>query len=228
MPSRLRRAGLAAAGLAALIGWTPGWGQVLEQTGRVTLGASYLTFRDPELDDLYGSLLGICAGVDLLERPWGRLSAGVSYAWSTGERPPASFIEQSETRMLFLPVRLSAALLGRPAAGWQVWAGPQVAWAYFREQWDARVPAAGTDAHRSGSGSWLAVGGVGGLRLALGRAGALRASFEWMWSEAQRTAIPGNSHQTREMTAGWRGIALAWELPWPHASRTVPASSGRP
>lgn len=184
------------------------------RTGHISVGAEYLDFHDDRLGSLYGSPIGATLSGDLLQRPWMSLTAQAAFAFRTGSPAKIGFIQQTETRIYFVPVRLQWRLRQPIFGGWNLWGGPQVAWAWFREEWEASVPDAELFSERHATGSWLAVGGVAGLRAELGSAGALRCGFEWLWSNADREVVPRNDAQSTSMMAGWSSVSLAWELPW--------------
>jgi hypothetical protein len=182
--------------------------------GRLAAGVERLTFRDQTLSQVYGSRFGVTVAGDLLSRSWWDLTLRASYVAGANDPPHLAFIGSARTEMQVAPVRLQARLRHRLGPALEAWAGPETAWVWFRETWEAEVPGAGVSARRTDSGSWFGLGGIAGLRVRAGRVGHLRASVEWVWCAAEREATPGNSHQSGSMDGGWSGISLLWEPPW--------------
>ncbi|MCK4306112.1 MAG: hypothetical protein KAY24_17865 [Candidatus Eisenbacteria sp.] len=185
--------------------------------GKLALGVERITFHDDRLTDLYGSPISpVFSCVPLQRRCIDVVIdfvAQVSYSFAGGSPMSVAFIDHAETDMQFLPIRLQLRCHRQISAGLALWGGPQVAWAWFREDWSTRVPGAALTLKSHGTGNWLAAGALVGLRLNLGSIGAARLGCEWLWSSAQRAAVPGNDAQSLPMTGGWSGITLAWELP---------------
>jgi hypothetical protein len=177
-------------------------------------GAEWLAFRDEQLADAYGSPLGLTAATDVLARTWWDLTLRASYVW--GENDPAhlAFVATTHTGMQMVPVRLQGRLRHPLGSSVQVWGGPELAWSWFRETWEADVPAAGVSARQSDSSSWFGIGAMAGLRVRAGNMGFVRASFEYVWCGTERDATPGNSNQAGSMEGGWSGVSLLWEPPW--------------
>ncbi len=188
---------------------------LVRAAGELTLGVERLSLRDDRLRDLYGHPLGPTLSVALLERPWMQLGLRASYVAAADEPEAAAFMAAAETRMHFIPVRLQWTFRRPLRPGIDLRGGPQVAWAYFRESWTATVPAANLAVDRGEEGTWLGAGVTAALRVTLGRAGHLHTAFEWVWSSDEREAVPGNSRQVSEMSAGWSALSIHWEPPWP-------------
>jgi hypothetical protein len=182
--------------------------------GHLALGLERLTFHDEGLADAYGARIGLTVAGDLLERRWMNLGLRASYLSGDQDAPHPAFITDASTEMFIVPVRLQWRLRHALGTAVEVWGGPELSWAGFRESWEADVPAAGIAASQTESGSWLGLGGIAGLRVRVGSVGHLRGSFEWVWADAARAAAPGNSNQENEMDGGWSGFALLWEPPW--------------
>lgn len=182
--------------------------------GRLAVGVEQVSFRDEALADAYGTRLGVTVAGDLLSRSRWDLTLRASYLTGANDPPHLGFIAQAHTDMHAVPVRAQGRFHQRLGSVLEVWGGPEVVWAHFRERWDADVPEAGVSARQTDSGSWFGLGGIGGVRLRAGGLGHLRASFEYVWCDAQRQASPGNSHQASSMDGGWSAFSLLWEPPW--------------
>ncbi len=181
---------------------------------RVAVGLERLQFRDDRLDEVYGGTLGVSISGDLVERRWGRLRLHLTLVPASGDPATPEFVDQAETGLLFLPLRiqwLNATELGTNV---RLWGGPAATWTWFRESLDVEVPGAGVRARPEAVGTWLGAGALGGVRWCLGTAGALRLAYEWMWAPADRRVVPGNENQKTDMTGGWTALSLAWEVPW--------------
>ena len=203
---------LALAGCAWLA--AAGLSSTAQAAGDLAVGLECLTFRDDRLAETYGARIGLTAAGKLLERRWMDLSLRATYLSAAQDAPRPAFVARARTEMFMVPVRLQWRLR-HPLGAWvQVWGGPELAWAGFRERWEADVPAAGVAARQSESGTWLGLGGIAGVRLRAGWLGYLRGSAEWVWADADRTAAPGNSSQSNSMDGGWLSFALLWEPPW--------------
>ncbi|MBD3235406.1 MAG: hypothetical protein GF330_01720 [Candidatus Eisenbacteria bacterium] len=180
----------------------------------IDVGVSRILFRDAQLDRLYGARWAPAVALELGR--WGAWEARMAVAYAAGrsQSGPIAYIDAAETEIQFLPLSLQARYRRRLAASWEVALGPILGWAHFRESWRAHVSAADLEGERRGSGDWFGIGGGIEARWRLGRPGALRAGFEWLWSSAQRRVLPGSASQADEMTGGWSRIHLSWELPW--------------
>jgi hypothetical protein len=177
-----------------------------------------MTFRDEGLDSLYGSPVGISAAATFARRGRMDLAARVSFMACKGSPARVAFIERAKTELQFLPLSLQARFHHRLSSGSELWAGPQLAIAYFRERWRVSIPGAALAIDRKESGNWLAGGLAAGLRLRMGRAGAVSIGLEQLWCQADRPAVPGNDAQAGTLKGGWWTLSLAWELPGPFAS----------
>ena len=183
--------------------------------GAFVLGGGCIRFHDGDLDALYGTrpapLLGFsCAG------PLGLTPAvTLQLAWSEHTEELRAFIEEGGTRMLFLPVSLQVPLDLRMGSALRLRIGPQISWAYLREEWNASVPDAGIEASDHEAGSWLAAGLLGELWMDVGPPGSVGLSIDWNWSAADRGTARGNQAREAHMEGGWSGLRLAWMAPWP-------------
>ncbi len=212
----VRRAAPCRALLLACAAWMVAAGAppAAHAAGNLALGLERLAFHDDRLAEMYGARFGLTVAGDLFERRWMSLGLRASYLSGDHDAPHLAFIADAGTEMFIVPVRLQWRLR-RPLGGSvEAWGGPELAWAGYRESWEADVPAAGVAARQEESGSWLGLGGIGGLRVRIGGLGHLRGSFEWVWTDAERAVAPGNSNQEDEMDGGWSTFALLWEPPW--------------
>ena len=182
--------------------------------GGLYVGLHRLSFRDDQISSLYESPLALTVGADVyhLRRIWLTLEA--SYALRSGSPIRPAYVDQAATRMGFLPLRMQIRLRYPIPPGWVLWAGPQVAWIFFHEKWEASVPGPEVSASQDDSGAGFAIGATAGVRIPIGPAGALRAGFEWLWADADRQAVPGSTYQTTSISGGWSAFSLTWELPW--------------
>jgi hypothetical protein len=177
----------------------------------IAAGIEQLSFRDARLDQLYGTPLGIGLQYAPVRRGTLDLVLRASLlSASGGPRQLASFVDQAEVSMRMIPVRLTARIHRSLHPSTQVWAGPLLAWAWFREAWEASVLAAGMQAGQEASGSWLGLGGAVGTRVGLGRWGSLDGWLEWVWCDAERQRVPGDQNRSSNMEGGWWGLGIAW------------------
>lgn len=181
----------------------------------LTAGLGQISFRDGHLADLYGSPLAPVLGV----------RAGTFYGFSptiafclgkAGHVPPSrGFVEQAKTSMMFLPAALQLPYEYRLSSRWGIRAGVQIAYAWFREEWEATAPSAGFETRHHGTGGWFGAGVLGEVWIDLGRVGAVEVGLESLWAGADRKNIGGNPNTEEEMTGGWSLIRMSWSPPWP-------------
>lgn len=204
----IARIGLIVLGLGIL---TP----MANAIGPFAIGVQTLLFQDERLSDLYDYAVGVTVAADLYQQRYGILTFEAGFLTASQSLESHPYVDASETSVRFLPARLQFRLVTPPQGPWSAYLAPQIAWAYFKESWNAEVTGAGISASQDGSGTWIGGGAQLGVRADLGTAGALRAAYEIVWTTAEREGIPELSNgSTGEMTGGWHGFHLIWEVPW--------------
>jgi len=179
------------------------------------VGASAIRFHDERLRSLYGEALGPMIALRA-RAPLGLAPAlAVQAVWKSREGSEAGLDAAARTDMLFVPITLrlpfETTFGGRVAIG----AGPQVGWAYVREDWESRLPEADIRASGRGTGGWLGAGLLGQVWLKIGGAGAIGIAADWMWAAAERSTARGNLERETSMKAGWSALRVEWRAPWP-------------
>jgi hypothetical protein len=179
----------------------------------LSAGPAVLRFQDARLRDLYPHPVAVRARAELARIDGVPIGVSASFAWDGAETTHRAFVDDSRTRLRFLPIALHAALplgLGR---GWVGRAGPRAVWTWFREDWEARVPVAGVAASSRGTGTWIGAGALAEIETARYGWGSLRLGLDWTWTSARRTTERGNGKREEEMTGGWDELYLEWSIP---------------
>jgi hypothetical protein len=181
----------------------------------LSAGGAGLRFHDPRLRDLYPHPLALRVRVEVARIDGVPLTLAAGYAWASRETAPSAFVDDSRVRMRFVPVCLQAPYAMPLGRGWVGRAGPQMAWAWFREDWNASVQAAGVTAAGHGTGTWLAGGALLEIDSSPRRWGTLRLGVAGMWASAHRGTERGNAKHEEAMKGGWDEIYLEWAAPAP-------------
>jgi hypothetical protein len=178
-------------------------------------GGAGLRFHDTRLRDLYPHPVALRARARVARIDGVPLTIAAGYAWASGKTAPSAIVHDARVTMRFVPVCLQAPYSLPLGHGWTGRVGPQVAWAWFREDWRAGVPAAGVTASGHGTGTWLAGGALLEIDSSPARWGALRLGVAGMWASAHRGTERGNAKREEAMTGGWDEIYLEWAAPAP-------------
>jgi hypothetical protein len=178
----------------------------------VSAGIGALRFRDARLRAAYPESPIVRARVELARVGGVPLVAAGGVSWSGGHAANLGFVEASKLRMSFLPIALQAPIrvsLGDAALR----LGPEVAWAWYRESWEARIPLAGLVASGRADGSWIGAGVVLEVCSAVRDWGSFRAGYEGLWAKARRQTARGNREREEEMQGGWDVLYVEWSPP---------------
>jgi hypothetical protein len=181
----------------------------------LSAGGAGMRFHDPRLRDLYPHPLVLRARAEVARIDGVPLTVAAGYAWASRETATSAFVDDARVRMRFVPISLQAPYAMSLGRGWAGRVGPQMAWAWFREDWSASVRAAGVTAAGHGTGTWLAVGALLEIASSPRRWGSLRLGVSGMWAAAHRGTERGNAKHEEAMKGGWDEIYLEWAAPAP-------------
>ena len=179
----------------------------------VSAGAGPLRFHDERLRGVYSPMLSPRLRLQFHAVEGVHPTITICAAWAS-ERPSHSgIVEGAHTRLHFVPVGVQFPYRWSLGREWVAGAGPLLAWAWFREDWEARVPRAGLRASGHGTGSWLGLGVGIDVHSPKFGFGSIRVGTEWAWAKARRETARGNPHLEEEMKGGWSLVYIEWSPP---------------
>jgi hypothetical protein len=203
---------LRAALIALFLSATP---EAPQATPMLSVGVGRLAFHDPRLQETYAAPLFI--DVSIAGPRIGPLHPALELGVAWDEKSPASMalVEGARTHLLFCPILLRIPFVWQPGPRLALRLGPEGGVACYREEWHARIPTAGIESKRHGTGAWLSAGIGAEVSVRIGRAGAIGLAADWLWAEGERTTVGANPMQEESLEAGWRAARITWTLPWP-------------